>query len=146
VLVLGIFALGLILILLAAFPRTRKALSGHPRLAFTLILVYFALLFLHPYIFGLPGRIAEARFQRQIHSGMTRSEIVRLAEEYGGSGLLGMGLSGNAPYDWRSDGLLIVSFTDTSTFCVVGGKEYDFYFRPDWTLTEWKAHDWGNAC
>jgi hypothetical protein len=115
-------------------------------LVITLSLVYLALLFLHPYIFGLPSRIAETRFQKQIHSGMRRSEIVRLAEEYGGSGLLGTGLAGNAPYDWRSDGLLIVSFTDSSTFCVVGGKEYDFYFRPDGTLTEWKTHGWGNAC
>lgn len=145
-LVLGIFALGLILVLLVAFPRTRKALSGHPRLAFALILVYFALLFLHPYIFGLPGRIAEARFQRQIHAGMTPSEILRLAQEYGGSGPDGMSLVKNAPYDWRSDGLLIVTFTNISTFCVVGGKEYDFYFRPDWTLTEWKRHDWEDAC
>jgi hypothetical protein len=115
-------------------------------LVITLSLVYLALLFLHPYIFGLPGRIAEARFQKQIHSGMTRSEIISLAEEYGGSGLLGMGLVKHPPYDWRSDGSLIVAFTDTSTFCVVGGKEYDFYFRPDGTLTEWKTHGWGNAC
>jgi hypothetical protein len=115
-------------------------------LVITLSLVYFALLFLHPYIFGLPGRIAEARFQKKIHPGMTRSEIVRLAEEYGGSGLLGAGLAGNAPYDWRSDGVLSVSFTDSITFCVVGGKVYDFYFRPDWTLTEWKTHEWGSAC
>ena len=77
---------------------------------------------------------------------MTRSEIISLAEEYGGSGLLGMGLVKNPPYDRRSDGSLIVAFTDSVTFCAVGGKVYDFYFRPDWTLTEWKAHDWGNAC
>jgi hypothetical protein len=77
---------------------------------------------------------------------MTPSEILRLAERYGGSGPDGMSLVKNAPYDWRSDGLLIVTFTDISALCVVGGKEYDFYFRPDWTLTEWKRHDWEDAC
>jgi hypothetical protein len=141
VLVLGVLAYGLALGLSAVFPNIWTALWRHRGLVITLSLFYFVLLLLHPYIFGLPGRIAEDRFQKKIHSGMTRPEILRLAEAYGGSGLLGSPL-----YDQRSDGLLIVSFTDSVTFCVVGGKEYDFYFRPDWMLTEWKVHDWGNAC
>jgi hypothetical protein len=45
-------------------------------------------------------------------------------------------LFGRPLYDQRSDGLLIVSFADWSTFCIVGGKEYDFFFRPDRTLTD----------
>lgn len=42
--------------------------------------------------------------------------------------------------------VLIVSSTDWSTLCIVGGKEYDFKFRPDSTLTEWNTRHWENAC
>jgi hypothetical protein len=137
----GLFGFLLALGLVAAFPKTRKALGTHRRAVITLSLVYLALLFAHPYILGLPGRIAEARFQKAIRPGMTRSELQRLADEYGGRGLLGGPLHAE-----RSSGLLIVSFTDSVTFCIVGGKEYDFYFRPDSTLTEWKTRAWANAC
>jgi hypothetical protein len=35
---------------------------------------------------------------------------------------------------------------ELTTFCISGGKTFSFYFYPDWTLTEWKAHNWSNAC
>jgi hypothetical protein len=140
-LILGILAFALTLGLMSVFPKTKQALSRHRSLVIVLSLFYLAFLIVHPYIFGLPGRIAEHRFQKNIHSGMTRSRILRLAEAYGGRGLLGGQL-----YAQRSDGLLIVSFADWSTLCIVGGKEYDFYFRPDSTLTGWKTRRWENAC
>ena len=87
------------------------------------------------------------RFARDLHAGMTRAEIVRLGEKYGGSGPFHSDLRREPPaYDWRSDGRLDVWFTDYATLCISGGKAFSFYFRPNWTLTEWKEEAWGSAC
>lgn len=140
-LVLGVIAFALALGLSAVFPKIWATLWRHRGLVIALSLLYFVLLGLQPYISGLPGRMAEARFQKNIHLGMTRSEILLVANQYGARGLLGGPL-----YTPRAVVPLIVSFTDWSTLCIVGGKEYDFYFQPDSTLTQWKTHHWENAC
>ncbi|MBV9334088.1 MAG: hypothetical protein JO146_08775 [Candidatus Eremiobacteraeota bacterium] len=145
---LGLLTLALFGVLLATRPKTNQVMKKRWRFAVVLVIALLAFAWLHPYIFGLPGRIAEIRFERNIHKGMTRSEIVRLALKYGGSGPLGP-LGSPTPdgaYDWRSDGALDVQFTDFATFCIVGGKWFRFYFLPNWTLTQWEVQPWGNAC
>lgn len=78
---------------------------------------------------------------------MPRAQVIQIADKYGGTGPFYSDLhKEQPPYDWRSDGDLEVWFADFETFCISGGKAYSFYFRPDWTLMEWKVHDWSNAC
>jgi hypothetical protein len=133
--------------LLLAFPKTRLTVTHNWRIWLLVTIVYAAFLFLHPYVFGLPGRIGESRFQKQLRPGMTRAGVIRLAEKYGGWNTFTRSLgTGESPRDWPSEGALYVDFTDWETFCIVGGNEYDLYFRPDWKLVEWKVQRWGNAC
>jgi hypothetical protein len=147
VIFLGVVLLGVALTLLAVIPKTNAAMKAHKRLVVTLVSVYLVLVVLHPYIFGLPGRIAEMRFQMGLRRGLTRAEIIRLAQKYKGTGPFGTGLDMTEPvWDWRSEGAVHIQFVDWSTLCIVGGKDYAFYFSPNWRLTEWKVAGWGNAC
>src|SRR5581483_6791863 len=134
--------------LLALIPSVYRAMQRHARLLVAFSVIYVALLLFHPYLFGLPGRIAEVQFQRHIRLGMKRSEIVRSAKQYGGTGpgFSDVTTAENSPYDWRSDASLDVYFIDFATLCVTGGRAYYFYFRPDFTLMAWKSEGWSNAC
>jgi len=144
----GMFFFGLIVMIvvlgvLSLIPRTSQALARHKVFTVAVILVYLSVLALHPYVFGLPGRIAEIKFQRQIHPGVTRSEVVRLAQRYGGTtpffGDFQPGVRG-------PEGGVNVWFVDWETFCIVDGNDYSFYFAPDSTLRSWKVQRLSNAC
>lgn len=146
-LALGLIFFFLMLAILMLSARAQATVRRHRYLAIMLCIAYLGLLFLHPYLFGLPGRIAENRFQKELRPGMTRTEIIRLAQEYGGTGPFRQSLDATkSTWDWRSDGALHVWFTDSETFCIVGGNDYGFYFSPQWKLVEWKVQPWGNAC
>jgi hypothetical protein len=102
---------------------------------------------LHPYIFGLKGRIAEAGFEARLHKGMSRGDVRRLALQSGGAGPVeSLSPSENPPYDRISDGAIDVRFTDFATLCVTGGKWFRLYFAPDWSLTQWETQSWHSAC
>lgn len=124
--------------------------TSHKRLAliiFVNLAVLVVTLFFHPYLFGLSGRIGEAAFQKHLHAGMSRKDILTLARRYGGRGVSFMDLTSaqNPPYN-RHSRILDVQFTDFATFCIGGGKQFTFDFRPDWTLSEWRVNDWQSAC
>jgi len=111
---------------------------------FSLTALLIALFFGHPYLLGLPGRIAESRFQSHIRSGMKCADVVRLANVYGGKGPQREDLS---PY-WHciTDQPLGVEFVDFTTLCISDGKDFTFTFRPDKTLEGWTVADSGSAC
>jgi hypothetical protein len=121
------------------------------QLALAVVLGAAALLvagILHPYLFGWSGRIGEAAFQKQLHYGMSRKDILILTHKYGGRGVSYMDLSSlkDPPYYTKHSRILDVQFTDFATFCIGGGKQFTFDFRPDWTLSEWRVNDWQSAC
>jgi hypothetical protein len=142
-LVLGLFVLSLAVALLVGIPRTRQAMLARKQLAWFVILGYLGVLVLHPYIFGLPGRIAEANFQRRIHPGITRAEVMLLARRYGGTTPFFGDLE---PYVRGPSGELNVWFADWVSLCIVNGKNYSFYFSPNSELRSWKVEPLGNAC
>ena len=69
----GIIALVIVLGVLALIPRTLDAMQRHKRLVVILL-------------FGLSGRIGEMVFMSKVHEGMTKRELVTLADQYGGHG------------------------------------------------------------
>lgn len=145
---MGVIGVGLIvLVLLAVMPPISAAMRAHKSVAVIIVLLYLAILALHPYIFGLPGRINEWRFQHQIRPNMTRDEIVRLATKLGGTDLYGNPLDKHSGiYDWPYTGAIYVIFVDSATFCIVNGTQYNFYFSPNERLSLWRRESWGSAC
>jgi hypothetical protein len=144
VIVLGVFGLVFALGFLAIVPKTHGVMQRNKRLVATCVAAYLALLFLHPYIVGLPGRIAEMEFGSEVHSGMTEPEIVQLARKYGGRAPFGT-VAGESTHELYS-GTVIVRFVDVVTLCVEGGNNYTLYFSPDGRLTESKVTRWESAC
>lgn len=135
------------LLVLAALSATKRVSRRRFRQVLILAALGVLLLFCHPWLLGLPGRVAEMRFAGNLRHGMTRGEIIRLAVKYGGTGPFSTDLEQNDPtYDWRSNGDLEVWFTDHLTLCISGGKAFSFYFDRNWTLLEWKVQGWGTAC
>ena len=133
-LVPGLVALGLVVAIVAIFPRAKVGL---------VVTIALALLFLHPYIIGLPWRVGEIIFAHQIHKGMTRSEVIALAVKYGGTGL---GSRALAPDDDPQGGFLSVQFLDWASLCVGGGREFDFHFYKNGTLAYREVGSWSGAC
>jgi hypothetical protein len=142
-LVAGLFVVILILALLAVIPQARRAMSTRKGLVVAIALGFLGVVFFHPYVFGLPGRLAETSFQEQIRPGMTRSQVIALARKYGGKTPF---FSDLEPYVRGPDGALNVFFVDWATFCVGNGNNYSFYFRPNSKLRSWKVERLGNAC
>jgi hypothetical protein len=106
------------------------------------------LFFVHPYVFGLPGRIGETWFAASLRTGMTRNDVVRLATRLGGRGMNGSSIAPNwvASVTHGAPGALDVLFTDTETLCIGSGKWYTLDFGSDWKLTSWSVQPWGSAC
>jgi hypothetical protein len=103
--------------------------------------------FLQPYIFGFSGRISEVRFQRGLHRGMTRKEVVRLAARFGGTGLQDEDPAVLLMDDYAgARGVEDVKFVDFTWWCGSGGKWYALHFTPDWRLTLWEINSWESAC
>ncbi len=145
---LGLIFLVIVLGVLLAIPRTNAFVSAHKGTTAMVVLGYLVVLVLHPYAFGIRGRIAEHLFERHIHLGMTRDEVIRWADRVGWdkSYTINTQWQMHEPYSELNDGRLDITFIDGVTFCVAGGKDYQFYFSPDWKVTEWRIEPWSNAC
>ena len=141
---IGIVALVIALGVLALIPKTQAAMQRHKRLVIILVIGYVALIFLHPYLFGLPGRIGEMAFLRKVHDGMTKRDLITLADQYGGHGPFN-GDIGSSPYEVRGN-TVVIEFENTSTLCVGGGNEYVFHFSVHDLLERWSESRWETAC
>ena len=139
----GVYTLVLVLALLAIVPKTNEALRSHKRLVVVLAIAYVTLWSSLPYILGIQGRFGETVFERQIHKGMSRSEVLQLAVKNGGTSMAGGAL---LPDDNAAGGFLVVQFVDFSTFCVGAGKEFDLHFLKSKVLAYWKVGKWTEAC
>jgi hypothetical protein len=128
---------------LLAIPEIRRAAITHKAPAVVMGLTFLGVLFVHPYVFGLPGRIAEMRFQEQLRPGISRLEALRLARQYGGKTPY---FSDLRPYIYGPNGESQVWFVDWVSLCVVDGNVYSVYFSPSSKLTSWKVDRLGNAC
>lgn len=137
---LGYAALGLI----AIVPNTRRKMERRRRIVITTIIVLVVLFFVHPYLFGLPGRMAEMMLLRQVHRGITQSELIQLTNKYGGEGPYGF-VVGNSSDEGRT-GTVVFQFTDIISLCIEGGKRYIFHFAADGRLATWKTVRWESAC
>lgn len=142
--VIGIFAIVIVLGVLALIPKTHDAIQRHKRLVVIIVVAYLAFLFLHPYIFGLPGHIGEMVFMSKVHHGMTKRELVTLADQYGGHGPFNGDIS--SPPDEVRGNTVVIQFETMSTLCIGGGDEYVFHFAVDDLLEGWKENGWENAC
>lgn len=114
------------------------------RIVFTITIVLVILIFVHPYIFGLPGRIEELGFITGVHSGMTQSELIERANKFGGQGPFGFAV-GNLPDEVRP-GTVVFQFVDSVSVCIGGGNRYIFHFTPNGRLETWKRIRWESAC
>lgn len=108
----------------------------HSRIAWksTIAIGVVALIILHPYVFGLSGRLSELMFQSKLHKGMPRAEAVDLARRFGGTDLGGARIAPSW-VDSRTHGAAgstDVQFVDFATLCVVNGKWYTLNFASDW--------------
>ena len=144
--VLGVFGLVFALGFLAIVPKTHGVMQRNKRLVATCVAAYLALLFLHPYIVGLPGRIAEMEFGSEVHSGMTEPEIVQLARKYGGRAPFGT-VAGESTHELYSGTVIPFAIRRCRHLVhVEGGNNYTLYFSPDGRLTESKVTRWESAC
>lgn len=144
--VLGLVPLIVFFGVLALTPTWRKAIATRWRLVVIICVLYLGGLFFHPYVFGLRGRIAESIFEKQLHVGMTRADVITLAQHYGGSNPFNPGLGHGEEWDTHSPGAVYVVFTDWETLCIGNGNEYELYFSANSRLLQWKVQPWGNAC
>lgn len=123
--------------------QENRARGSNRRISPVTIAVILAIVVIHPYLLGLPGRVAEATFQHELRLGMHRSDAVRLARRLGGnvdSPRWMDNLKTGAP------GNLDVTFIDLVTLCISGGKNYELGFSGQWRLTSWDVSRWGSAC
>lgn len=130
----------------------RSRLAAHPFIVVVgLCILAIALFFVHPYLFGLPGRIAETLFQSGLHQGLPRADVIRLASKLGGMDTMQDRINSNDPR-WTLDlshgapGQLDIIFIDSLTFCIEGGNWYTLNFGADWKLRSWSEQPWGSGC
>lgn len=97
-------------------------------------IVFVAFLFVHPWIFGLSGRVGELRLEHSLRPGMTIAQATGLIQKIGGDPLV------------ESPKILTVQFVDFSTFCVGGGLRYTLTFGENQTLKSWDSKEWSDAC
>ena len=142
--VFGIIALVIVLGVLALIPRTHDAMQRHKRLVVILVIAFLAFLFLNPYLFGLSGRIGEMVFMSKVHDGMTKRELVTLADQYGGHGPFDGAM--NSPPDEVRGNTVVMQFETMSTLCIEGGDEFVFRFSVNDLLESWKKNGWESAC
>lgn len=140
---IGIFALVIVLGVLALIPKMHDAMRRHKRVVVIVVIAYIALIFLHPYLFGLPGRVREMMFVSKVHDGMTKRELLTLADQYGGHGPLN---GPNSPIDDLRGNTVVIQFENTATLCFGGGDEFVFRFSMDDLLEGWKENGWENGC
>ncbi|HEX3672097.1 MAG TPA: hypothetical protein VHT92_10395 [Candidatus Cybelea sp.] len=142
--VFGIFALVIALGVLALIPKTHAVMQRRKRLVVILVIAFLAFLFLNPYLFGLPGRIGEMAFVSEVHQGMTKPELLKLADRYGGHGPFN-GAINSPPYEVGGN-TIVLQFENVITLCVAGGDEYVFYFSANDLLESWRKNGWETAC
>lgn len=106
-----------------------------------LILFYF---FLSPWLFGLPGRNAEARYAAAIKVGMSRDEVVKLDTETNAADY-GTPLRDRNVED--PPGTLHAYFADYILIpCFASGTAYSLYFDSDNHLRSWRSDPWSDGC
>ena len=100
------------------------------------VLVVLVILFAHPFVIGLPGRVGEARFERSLRPGMSRDQVVRLWNETGDRS------------EVTNDGpnTLGFSFVDFGTICVLGGSHVSVRFDKAMLLQSWRETPWSKHC
>ncbi len=102
--------------------------------------VILVVLFLsHPWLLGLPGRIASIRFANGLHVGMSQDQVQLLEDKIESrSAQEDMNYGPEAPRD--------VNFATWGTLCVTRGIQYILYYDETQHLTSWKIRDWGDSC
>jgi hypothetical protein len=92
---------------------------------------------IHPWLFGLPGRIGSIIFQSNLHAGMTRREAEDLSTRTSG-------LSNPAGTDTPSR--LTVMYDLTKTLCVRTGIEHYLTFDHTQHLLSWTDVSFATGC
>lgn len=99
------------------------------------VLTIAILVFAHPYLFGLPGRIAESRLRSGLRTGMTRDQVLRLGRER----------DGNAGWDDVTQ-VQEFQYVDFGTICTSGGERFDVRFDNAMQVQSWTEKRWVTAC
>ena len=107
-------------------------------LAGATVLFIAALLFAHPLLLGLPGRIEVWRYEHGLQIGMTRDQVMQLWDRTRtGGGVVDYDLPGH------SRGF---PFIEYETICVEGGEDIHVRFDDDNRVRSWSAVPWDSAC
>lgn len=130
------------------------------------VVLFLTLCVMHPYLLGLSGRIHENRFDSDLRLGLTRIDVVQLAQKTDGEVLC----SASHPCDgklynhrgyssWETNqdeaikyalkdrsGTLKVQYADQLTLCFVAGNVYDLSFDESGHLRSWRVDQWTDGC
>jgi hypothetical protein len=112
-------------------------------------LAFVFLYWIHPYIFGFPGRLHERTFERALRVGMPRSGTIQIAKRLDGRSMFDDSwLPPSKPWSRETNPrTLDIIFDDSVTFCIVSGKWYHLTFDArTHLLLRWDIQDWGSAC
>lgn len=117
--------------------RRTSASSGYIRTAKIVgitLAVTIVLILAHPWLFGLPGRVQEWRFQLGLHKGITRAQVLHLASA-----------TGNAASTEPNGNVDIVGW-DFGTVCIASGKERIAQFDDAGRAALWNVTAHGDGC
>jgi hypothetical protein len=118
-----------------------KAKRGFPFITLAIVATFAVPLLaviLHPFLFAIPSRIAEFKFQRHVRVGMSESDVLALARRSGNDGSNG-GIA-------ISYGQVDIFFAHYATVCVAGGTEYVLRFDAADRLQSWRTTPFNSAC
>jgi hypothetical protein len=91
------------------------------------------------WVLGLPGRVAESKFEQGLNRGMSPSQVRSLKDATHGQEV--------ADYD-SSDpaGSIEVRFVDSVSICVGSGKTFHILFDDQNRLRSWRVSRWVDSC
>lgn len=104
------------------------------------IVLALLLLVVHPWLLGVPGRIAELRFKHAVREGMSRAEVAALAKSTRGDCCF------LAPQIEPNTGPMEIDYTEWWTSCVRGGTTYLLDFDQHDRFRSWHAQPWKLGC
>jgi hypothetical protein len=106
------------------------------------------MLIIHPWLFGLPGRIESIRFRAGLHEGMTRAQVRRLIEiTHGDTSISVTPMTEFQGMRQETEaGVTLVHFIDMASLCEASGPLYHLRFDRDGRLGPWTVTSWVNVC
>ncbi len=98
--------------------------------------IILLLLLIHPWLFGLPGRLQEYRFQHGLKPGMTKDQVSRLWASTGVQ---------DGPVPDQYNGLHFLS-VDWATLCDDRGQDIWVFFDRQKHVQSWNTSPYRTGC